>query len=316
MQNFTGQEEEAGWEQSDTTQSVLKHALAHHVIPMLVERNAAYSEPPSVSDASGASGASGALKPDVGTIPRDDSYTRPSTPRDNNPDKTVKPLVAALLADDQAAADDLVARLLDQSRCRSSILTEVFAPAAVQLGEMWSQDTATFSDVTLGVAMLCRMMRDLCEEVLALQPIQLNKNALIVSSARDHHQPLSCTGDQHQFGTQMVCQLLRLQGWQVRHIAIGDMKEAENAVARLPFCFVGLSIGLEDKCALWKQRLKRLRARSCNQEMKIIVGGLGVSCVSDANRQLDADKSFDNAVSALPYLENLYEKQQIMPALR
>lgn len=305
MQNFTGHEQVAVWDQPDTTQSVLKHALAHHVIPMLVERNAAYAEPRS---------APRTIKPDLGTIPCDDSNTRPTAQRDSTRNKTITPLVSALLADDQVAADGIVARLLDQSRCRSSILTEVFAPAAVRLGEMWSQDTATFSDVTLGVAMLCRMMRNMCEEVLALQPTQHNKNALIVSSARDHHQLLSCTGDQHQFGTQMVCQLLRLQGWQVRHIAIGDMKEAENAVARMPFCFVGLSLGLEDNCNLWKQRLKRLRTQSCNQRMKIIVGGLGVSCVSDADLQLDADKSFDNAMSALPYVENLYEKQQIMPA--
>ncbi len=305
MQDFTRHGQDLGWDQPDTTQSVLKHALTHHVIPMLVERNASYLVPSNDRRNS---------KPSLGTRPCNTGPTKLPPPRDSNSCMIIEPLVSALLADDQAAADRVVAILLDRSRCRSTILTEVFAPAAVRLGEMWREDTATFTDVTLGVGMLCRMMRNLCEEVLAAQPTQLDKNALIVSSARDLHQHLSCAGDQHQFGTQMVCQLLRLQGWQVRHMAIGDTKEAEKAVASLPFCFVGLSMGLEDNCAVWKQRLRRLRACSCNQEVKIIVGGMGVSYISDANGQLDADKSFDNAMSALPYVENLYEKQQIMPA--
>lgn len=258
-------------------QSAMFDTLARQVLPKLVKNREVQDEP--------------ALPVRI-EVPSVDAPTK---------GEELDTLVQAILSDDREAASRVVEALMCCWGSRSRILTETFSLAAERLGELWIADEASFTDVTLGIGMLTSLMRELCGEALREQNALPLKNALILSSA----------GEDHQFGTHMFCQLLSLQGWGCRHIVVETMQEAEQAVSTTPYLFIGLSMGNSDTYPEWKSRLKRLRARSCNQEVKIIVGGPGVSRFSAPARKLDVDMVFYNGMSALPYVENIYQKQQL-----
>lgn len=215
---------------------------------------------------------------------------------------SIDALVNAVVNDDRKSAVATINALIKADFSQARIMSDVFAAASSRLGDMWISDDVSFTDVTVGVGTLTILMRELWNGQTPEVASEPAKNALILSSHEEDH----------RFGTQMFCELLRLEGWQARHLVVHRLEEAEQAVATTPHCFIGVSLGFADNCEQWRYWLKRLRSRSCNPQTKVVVGGPGVSRLSAPARSLDADVTFYNGMSALPYVENIFQKQQLL----
>ncbi len=180
--------------------------------------------------------------------------------------------------------------LLQRGYSAEQICLDLFTPAARLLGEMWVDDTATFVDVTLGVARLQQVIHrlgDLLRVPLGAEP---RGKALIGT----------VPGEQHTFGVTIVAEFLRRDGWMVvlvpSHLPISD-------VVRLAgedwFDLVSFSAA-NDRCEDQLRRLLgQVRKQSRNRSFRALVGGRLVNERDGVAARVGADASAPDARAAV-----------------
>jgi methanogenic corrinoid protein MtbC1 len=193
----------------------------------------------------------------------------------------VADFVALTMKDDPDCAVDYVRHLLDNGVEFQDILLELMAPAARTLGEMWTNDTASFVEVTLGVARMHRILREF-DGV----PAHFWGN----SGAGCHTLLMPTPGEQHTFGLRLVQEFLLREGWAVTNSPIESLSDLAHLVSQRHFDVVGLSLSGEILIESLLSAIRVIRSDSVNKAVKIIVGGqlfverpeLAKTCGSDA----------------------------------
>ncbi len=169
----------------------------------------------------------------------------------------------ALTADEHAAF-----QCIESMRARGisleSIYIDLLAPVARHLGELWNEDLCDFTDVTLGLGRLQRILR---ETSVSAQLPEL--------PAADGHRILLLPGpgQQHTFGLSMVREFFRRADWNVSGGATDSHVDPARLAKREHFDVVGLSFGDETKLGALGKCISNIRAESMNQAVVIIVGG-------------------------------------------
>lgn len=169
----------------------------------------------------------------------------------------------ALTADEHAAF-----QCIESMRARGisleSIYIDLLAPVARHLGELWNEDLCDFTDVTLGLGRLQRILR---ETSVSAQLPEL--------PAADGHRILLVPGpgQQHTFGLSMVREFFRRAGWNISGGATDSHVDPARLAKREHFDVVGLSFGDETKLGALGKCISNIRAESMNQAVVIIVGG-------------------------------------------
>ncbi len=169
----------------------------------------------------------------------------------------------ALTADEHAAF-----QCIESMRARGisleSIYIDLLAPVARHLGELWNEDLCDFTDVTLGLGRLQRILR---ETSVSAQLPEL--------PAADGHRILLLPGpgQQHTFGLSMVREFFRRAGWNISGGATDSHVDPARLAKREHFDVVGLSFGDETKLGALGKCISNIRAESMNQAVVIIVGG-------------------------------------------
>jgi MerR family transcriptional regulator, light-induced transcriptional regulator len=179
------------------------------------------------------------------------------------------------------AAVDFVQSLLNEGISFQSVLLDLMAPAARELGELWDNDRLSFVEVTLGVARMHRILREFDGVPEHLwSKCGFGRHALL----------LPAPGEQHTFGLRLVQEFLLRESWTVTNRPVGSA-EALKAVLREGFYDVaGLSLSGETMIESFTASIASIRAHSKNRNIKIIVGGhlflerpdLVSSCGADA----------------------------------
>lgn len=194
------------------------------------------------------------------------------------------------LTSDHAGLDSFTLDLLQRGYRAEQICLDLFTPAARLLGEMWVDDTATFVEVTLGVAQLQQVTHRLGELLGTSMDPEPRGRALIGT----------VPGEQHTFGITMVAEFLRRDGWAVvlvpSHLAAGE-------VARLAevewFDMISFSAA-NDRCEDQLRRLLgQVRKQSRNRECRSLVGGRLINERDGVVARVGADASADDAGSAV-----------------
>ncbi len=135
---------------------------------------------------------------------------------------------------------------------------------ARRLGDMWLEDSCSFHDVTIGMHRLTMML-------IALEPFSGDPDATPRHGGRVFLAP--APGDQHGFGLAMVGYYLRRAGWDVSaELDARDDRLVEHIGARHYDC-VGFSVGHERVVSPLTQLIGRIRRKSRNKLLKIMVGG-------------------------------------------
>lgn len=169
-----------------------------------------------------------------------------------------------LLAHDSGAAESFVDLIRTHHVSLESIYLDLMTPAARRLGELWGADRCHFTDVTIALGQLQRMLRELshafCDEGLAWG---FGRRALLVSTP----------GEQHTFGALMVAEFLRRAGWDVSSEPGAMRNDVLAIVRRERFALVGLSASCERHMEPLASTIRAIRHESLNHSVGILVGG-------------------------------------------
>ena len=145
-----------------------------------------------------------------------------------------------------------------------AIYLDLLAPAARYLGELWEDDLCDFTDVTIGLGRLQKMLRDLNTEVEATRNPTANGLSILLAPT---------PGEQHTFGLAMVAELFRKQGWEV----VGGPYELADSPQVLTghraFDVVGFSLATSVNLNNLKKTIAEVRKASKNKGVCIMVGG-------------------------------------------
>ena len=141
---------------------------------------------------------------------------------------------------------------------------DLLAPAARFLGELWDEDLCTFTDVTVGLGRLQRVLRELSPAFGSLvdHPVA-GRNVLL----------LPTPGEQHTFGLVIVGEFFRRAGWSVSGAGWFAGADAGSLVAGEWFDAIGFSLGAEIHLGALADTIRTVKHESCNREIVVLVGG-------------------------------------------
>jgi methanogenic corrinoid protein MtbC1 len=162
------------------------------------------------------------------------------------------------------------------------ICMDLLAPVARRLGGLWEEDLCDFTDVTLGLGRLHRLLRELSEEFD--QPVDAPTNGRRILLA-------PAPGEQHTFGLVMVGEFFRRAGWEVEAFLDGPEGtiDVPAVVSAAWFDVVGFSLAAEVNLDDLAERIEAVRSRSMNPRLCIMVGGALFAREPDRVGQVGAD---------------------------
>jgi methanogenic corrinoid protein MtbC1 len=144
------------------------------------------------------------------------------------------------------------------------IYMELLAPTARYLGELWTDDLCSFTDVTVGLGRLQRVLRELSPALGRSVDHPLHGRRVLL---------LPSPGEQHTFGLVMVAEFFRLAGWDVTGGAWSTGADAASMAGAEWFDAIGFSMGAEIHLRGLTDTIAAVRHATCNRDLVILVGG-------------------------------------------
>lgn len=201
---------------------------------------------------------------------------------------------------------DVVCRHLEQlreeGRSLPSLYLHLLAPAARRLGELWEEDECTFTSVTLGISRMHQVL-------LRFSPFFCANSA---EDADGAHSALivPAPGEQHTFGLLMLVEFFRREGWKVWSGAPRNSDELYALIETERFDIVGCSVATERRLDVLPDVIRRIRERSKNKDVKVIVGGRLFSEQPGLAKSVGADATAVDGVDAVRRAEELVGRVQ------
>lgn len=176
----------------------------------------------------------------------------------------VASFVRAVLADDDAGWQHQIELMRADGLSIDDIFLDLLTPAARELGRLWEDDRVLFSEVTVGVGRLQRVMRHLSPAFgREVQHPADGRRALL----------LPAPGEQHTFGLAMVAEYFRRGGWDVVCDLDGNAVDPVALVRHEWFDVIGISAGAEARLDWLKSGIAAVRHASRNRAIGVMVGG-------------------------------------------
>jgi len=172
--------------------------------------------------------------------------------------------VAQVLADSEGPAAQTVITLREQGASVEALYLDLLAPAAAELGRMWEEDECMFSDVTVGVGRLQRLMRGLSPAFGTEVDVPPDGRRALL---------LAAPGEQHTFGLSMVGEFFRRAGWDVVCEFDSGAEDPVGLVRAEWFDVVGISAGVEARLDWLRSGIAAVRHASRNRAIGVMVGG-------------------------------------------
>ncbi len=208
----------------------------------------------------------------------------------------VSALADIVLGPDLEAAAAYVMMLRDRGLSLDTLFVELLEPTARHLGRMWDNDECDFVDVTLGVVRL--------QKLLAIFNNTHEEPAL---ETRRRVLMATMPGDQHRFGVTMVGRFLSAAGWQVQTEFASATEKIVGAAHRTWFAVAGLTAGSDRHLDGLRKMIVRLRERSLNPAIGIMVGGPMFTQEPGLASEIGADATAADAPAAVLVAQKLLD---------
>lgn len=192
----------------------------------------------------------------------------------------VEAFTAALLRGAEQPLDAMLADVFGRGLGVTHVFLDLLAPSARLLGHLWTEDLCDFTDVTIGLGRLQRMMRELSPAFGTEVVHPPNGRRVLLVRA---------PGEQHSFGLSMVAEFFRRAGWEVASAGEGEPNDPVTAVRREWFDVVGFSAGSESRLEWLPACIAAVRRASCHREIAVLVGGPLFTLRPQLARQVGAD---------------------------
>ena len=178
----------------------------------------------------------------------------------------------------------------------AAVMVDLLAPTARMLGEYWEDDRCDFVDVTMGLWRL----QEVVHEIAGRLPGERlraagGRRALFASMP----------GDQHDFGTVVVDELFRGDGWVTDRLSGAETPDLLAAVGRDWFDLVGLTVSRDCHIEPLPAIIAALRNVSRNPRLCIMVGGRVFGADAELATRVGADGTARDARLALQVAVNL-----------
>lgn len=171
-----------------------------------------------------------------------------------------------------------------------AVLIDLLAPAARQLGLWWEEDSCDFVDVTMGLWRLQQIVYELSARTPGKAPVFGQSRKAVYSVF---------PGSDHSFGTVIVEECFRREGWQTSLLTSATDQQLINLVAEHHYDVIGLTISRDDEMANAPSLIGRIRSRSRNPMLGVIVGGRIFTQSPELALQIGADATAADAEQAV-----------------
>lgn len=169
-----------------------------------------------------------------------------------------------MLAHDEELSFEAVMAYRARGVSIEKLYLDLLAPVARYLGDLWDEDLCTFTDVTVGLGRLQRVLRELSPAFgSSVDHPAAGRNALL----------LPTPGEQHTFGLVIVGEFFRRAGWSVSGAGWVQGADAGSLVASEWFDAIGFSLGAEIHLQTLADTIRTIKHESCNREIVVLVGG-------------------------------------------
>jgi MerR family transcriptional regulator, light-induced transcriptional regulator len=221
---------------NDTRMSQLARTIEQEIIPRLMLAHRALAEPQARPVAAG----------------------HPITVED------VRHFAKLVLSQDEDLAFSSIQAFRARGVTVEKIYLDLLAPTARYLGDLWNDDLCNFTDVTVGLGRLQRVLRELSPAFgnSVEHPAQGRRILLLPSP-----------GEQHTFGLVMVAEFFRRAGWDVTGGAWAAGADPAALVAAEWFDVIGFSLGAESHLDSLADSIRAVRHATCNHDIAVLVGG-------------------------------------------
>lgn len=203
----------------------------------------------------------------------------------------------------QAEADALLAHvesILSHGVAFDSLLVDLLAPTARLLGELWAQDRCDFVDVTMGLWRLQEIVHEISGRPSDRAPVAGTRRALF--------SPMP--GELHSFGTVVIDNIFRQEGWQTDRLSDGQTSELLKRASEDWFDIIGLTVSCDCHIAALPSLIAALRNVSRNPRVCVMVGGRVFSADPDLAFKVGADATAKDAKIAPKLAENLVRQRE------
>lgn len=187
---------------------------------------------------------------------------------------------AMVLGGDEDAALRHVFTVRNQGVSDEVLLLDLLAPTSRLLGEMWEADTCNFTDVTVGVCRLHRILR-------WLHPDHERSPQRYSHGGRVALAPVP--GEQHSFGLLMVSDFLHRSGWTTEVDIHAERGSIIDTVRRNWYDMMCLSASAERLLDKADRLIDQIRDASCNESIIILIGGRVFNDNAELATELGAD---------------------------
>lgn len=185
-----------------------------------------------------------------------------------------------VLSPDEDMSLTYIAGLRSRGVTIESVYIDLLAPAARHFGYLWEEDLCDFSDVTVGLGRLQRVLRNLSPSFgCAVEHPAQGRRVLLLPSP----------GEQHTFGLVMVSEFFRHAGWDVSGGAWMTGTDAPAMVGTEWFDVLGFSMAVEAHLQPLADCIRAARDSACNRGLAIMVGGPMFSAHPEYVAQVGAD---------------------------
>lgn len=176
----------------------------------------------------------------------------------------VNSLSRMLLADDGDAVARFLRGLEAEGHSAETLMLDLLAPAARQLGKLWENDDCSFAEVTLAMIRMHGAIGSLISGFKRTEDATLRRRRILLASAQ---------GEQHVFGLRIVAEFFRAAGWEVDVLVGASSAAVVRAAAGEWYDVFGMSIGTRAHGAEMSALVSRIRRRSKNRAIFVVAGG-------------------------------------------
>lgn len=198
-------------------------------------------------------------------------------------------LRASVRSIDGAGRKAVVQEMLDARIRREDIFDFYIPEVARRLGADWCEDRVSFADVTIGVARLQGLLKEIGADWFQGAGLEADAPGLLVVVLADEF---------HTLGSMVLCGQLARCGISVK-LALGQEEpDLLRTVAAGQFDAIFLSAAQGERLARLKKLVEKIRGASV-RPTPVVIGGSVVTRVSDIETKTGADHATTDAREAL-----------------
>jgi MerR family transcriptional regulator, light-induced transcriptional regulator len=179
-----------------------------------------------------------------------------------------------------------------------AVLIDLLAPAARQIGVWWEEDACDFVDVTMGLWRLQQVVYEISARIPGKAPIIGRSRRGLFSVV---------PGASHSLGTVMVEECFRREGWMTTLLTSATDKQIIKLIDDQHFDIMGLTISRESEIPYASDLIARVRTRSKNPFISVLVGGRVLTDSPELALQLGADATAFDAQQGVARAELLLQ---------